>query len=95
MSVIYESPPWVMGATFVLTTSGDGAGTSLHHGWNAICHAVIEVHYHNPDPNQIAEIIERFTDWENWENAADGNPWYWQQDYEDGAVSVQRVTVYR
>jgi hypothetical protein len=79
------------GKWFVLTTLGDGQGTTLHVGWKSICQAVVDVHYHEPTQEQRDEVMGRFTDFTDWEHL-DGVPWRWVKSYEDGTVVVERVT---
>lgn len=86
-----EAAPWAKDATFVLITDGDGQGASLHKGWEDICAAVLSVHYFNPTHEQIAEVFDRFLCWEDWQYL-NGVPWQWSADYEDGHVSVTRIT---
>ncbi len=86
-----EAASWCRDAWFVLTIHGDGQGTSLHQGWEAICEAVLAAHYFKPDDEQRAEVMARFTDWQDWENVG-GYPWRWFRGYEDRSVSVERVT---
>lgn len=86
-----DAAPWAKDAWFVLTIAGDGQGTSLHIGWAEICSAVVAVHYFAPEPEQWREVIDRFTDWDEWVNI-DDVPWQWCASYEDGSVTVERVT---
>lgn len=86
-----EAAPWAKDTWFVLTTGGDGQGTSLHRGWDEICEAVIAVHYFKPDADQRREVMERFTDWDDWQDI-DHTPWQWSASYEGGFVTVERVT---
>jgi hypothetical protein len=87
-----EAPaPWCRDAWFTLSLYGDGQGTSLHRGWEAICDALVAAHYFQPDDDQRAEVMAKFTDWEIWENVG-GHPWRWFSDYEDGSITVERVT---
>lgn len=90
-AAIAEAAPWAKDASFVLITSGDGQGASLHRGWEDICAAVLAVHYFNPSREEIAELFDRFLCWEDWEFLND-RPWRWSADYEDGHVSVTRIT---
>lgn len=88
----HQPAPWCRDAWFVLTTVGDGEATTLHHGWTAICDAVLGVHYHEPDRDQRKEVMTWFLDWEEWSNAPDGFPWRWEKHHEDGSVFVWRIT---
>lgn len=86
-----EPAPWCRDAWFVLTTAGDGQGTSLHRGWVEICDAVVAAHYFEPDAEQRREVMDRFTDFDDWQHI-NGVPWQWSVSYEDGFVTVERVT---
>jgi hypothetical protein len=83
-----EVAPWAKDAWFVLSIYGNGEGTSLHYGWEAICEAVSAVPY--PDADQRAKVMARLTDWEEWDNI--GAPWRWAVGYKGGSVTVERVT---
>lgn len=86
-----KAAPWCRAAWFVLTVVGDGQGTSLHHGWGEICDAVVEAHYFRADADQRREILDRFTNFDDWQDI-DHTPWQWCASYEDGFVTVERIT---
>lgn len=87
-----EIAPWCKDALFVVTTFGDGGGAILARGWEALCEQLVAEHFHDPDPDQRAEVLDRLVDWELWANDANGLPYYASFSYEDGSVSVTRVT---
>lgn len=84
--------PWARHADFVVVTQGDGAGATLLRGWEALCEFFVSCHYHDPDVEQRGEVMARLTDWEAWSRAADNLPYYLHCSYEDGNISVFRLT---
>jgi hypothetical protein len=88
-----EPAPWCKDAPFLVTLFGDGAGAVLVRGWDALCEELIAAHYHDPDQDQREEVLAYLTDWESWENdSATGLPYHLSLTYEDGSISVTRVT---
>jgi hypothetical protein len=90
--VAVEVAPWCKDALFLVTTFGDGECAILVRGWEALCAKVVEVHFHDPEPEQRKAVLDQLVDWEEWEAVADGLPYHFQWFYEDGNVSVTRVT---
>lgn len=86
-----EPAPWAKDALFVLTTHGDGEGALLARGWQALCEAVVDAHYFQPNSAQRAEVLDRLTAWDDWEHSA-GGPFFLVLDYEDGRVTITRIT---
>lgn len=86
-----EPAPWCKDALFLITTHGDGAGAQLVRGWAALCETIVDVHYFEPDADQRAEVMHRLTAWDDWQND-DTGPYFLALDYEDGSVSITRVT---
>jgi hypothetical protein len=90
-----EPAPWARDAWFIVSTYGDGKGTTLVHGWQALCDEVERCHYHEPNAEQRAEVLDWLCDWDEWESAGLGAsraPWRRVFAYEDGSVCVERVT---
>lgn len=92
MHTIPEPAPWVKHGDFVVIIQGDGASATLLRGWEALCRYFAGCHYHTSDPERWAECMARLTDWEEWNNAADGFPYWLYCSYEDGSVAVIRLT---
>lgn len=86
-----EAAPWCKDALFLVTTFGDGECAILVRGWKALCVRVVDMHFHDPDPDQREEVLSQLVDWEQWDNA-DGLPYHFSWSYEDGNISVTRVT---
>jgi hypothetical protein len=84
--------PWARYADFMVTRHGDGRGATLLHGWEALCQYFIACHYFRPDAEQREEVMVRLTDWEQWETLDDHTPFHLFCSYEDGGISVTRVT---
>jgi hypothetical protein len=85
--------PWAKDALFVISTWGDAAGSEIVRGWEALCERIVALHYFRPDDAQRAEVMERFTDWDRWDDGPDHQPRFWHVDYEDGHITVERITV--
>lgn len=86
-----EPTPWCEDALFLITTHGDGAGARIARGWSALCDAIVDIHYFEPDGLQREEVLARVAALDDWQNADDG-PYFLSLDYEDGSVSITRVT---
>lgn len=85
-------PSWE-DSKFLVVTSGDGQGSELCHGWEAMCQSVLDCHYSSPDPAQVAEVMGRLTSWDDWERMGfEGMPYMVSWVYEDGSCTVVRVT---
>lgn len=95
-----EVAPWAKDALFLVTAFGDGRGAILVKGWTALCNEVVDQHYFQPDADQRAEVLDRLTNWDEWQCSDEagrfqGAPYHWQASYEDGGIGVTRVTLNR
>lgn len=77
---------------FAVTVEGDGAHTSLAHGWDMLVWEVARKHLSLPSQEDTQRFADELKDGDEWTLDGFGNPHWFTFKHEDGTVTVTRIT---